>query len=240
MLTIANTNLTNTFDYWRSRTNELATAMSTCVVTTDANTSSTTAVGNASITGTFTSNNQIVNNNIFANTLTVNSVAVSAAGMYVGNSTTNTVISYNTVSLANSSSTLTLGIPTTTQVSNGQFFLNANGSWAALSGFPYLAATTFNTVGVGLQLVDSFNAGNFTTADYIIHVRDNINNIDFSTKIFVMALSTGVQMTEYAQLTTGSSIGYFNVTCDGTTSILYFTPTNGTTSATIRFVRITT
>lgn len=49
---IGNTTLTNTFDYWRNRTNEMADAMSTKVVTVNSN----TAVGNAAITGTFTAN----------------------------------------------------------------------------------------------------------------------------------------------------------------------------------------
>ena len=44
---VANTANTNTFDYWRNRTNELATAMSTKAVTVDSN----TATGNAAITG---------------------------------------------------------------------------------------------------------------------------------------------------------------------------------------------
>jgi hypothetical protein len=41
---------TNTFDFWRNRTNELANAMSTVAVTVNSN----TATGNAAITGTFT------------------------------------------------------------------------------------------------------------------------------------------------------------------------------------------
>jgi hypothetical protein len=49
---VANTSNTNTFEYWVNRTNELAYAMTTLVVTTDSNTAS----GNASISGTFTAN----------------------------------------------------------------------------------------------------------------------------------------------------------------------------------------
>jgi hypothetical protein len=37
---VQNTNLTNTFDFWRGRTNELATAVSTLVITTNSNTTS--------------------------------------------------------------------------------------------------------------------------------------------------------------------------------------------------------
>ncbi|CAB4131458.1 hypothetical protein UFOVP132_96 [uncultured Caudovirales phage] len=51
-VTVQNTTVTSTFDYWRNRTNELATAMSTVAVTVNSN----TAAGNAAITGTFTAN----------------------------------------------------------------------------------------------------------------------------------------------------------------------------------------
>lgn len=51
-VTVANVANTNTFDYWRNRTNELAAAMSTKVVSVE----STNAVGNAAISGTFTAN----------------------------------------------------------------------------------------------------------------------------------------------------------------------------------------
>jgi hypothetical protein len=70
-ITISNTANTNTFDYWRNRTNELAHSMSNFVVTTDSN----TAVGNAAVSSAFT-----------ANVLIANTVRVS-------NSTSNVVIS---------------------------------------------------------------------------------------------------------------------------------------------------
>lgn len=69
-VTVANVANTNTFDYWRNRTNELANAMSTVAVTVNSNTAS----GNAAITGSFT-----------ANVLIANTVRVS-------NSTSNLVI----------------------------------------------------------------------------------------------------------------------------------------------------
>ena len=55
---VQNTITTNTFDFWRNRTNELAYAMSTLAVTVNSN----TAVGNAAITGSFTANSLYVSN----------------------------------------------------------------------------------------------------------------------------------------------------------------------------------
>jgi hypothetical protein len=76
---VANTANTNTFDYWRNRTNELAHAMSTFAVTTNSN----TAVGNAAVSNAFT-----------ANVLIANTVRVS-------NTTANVVISVpNTVQIS--------------------------------------------------------------------------------------------------------------------------------------------
>ena len=101
-IAVANTEITNTFDYWRNRTNELADAMSNYVVTTDSN----TTTGNASITGKFTANIVSVGN------ATVNVVANSSA-VQVG---PNVVINTSSVSIGNTSvnvtansSTLTIG-----------------------------------------------------------------------------------------------------------------------------------
>jgi hypothetical protein len=51
-ITVANTNTTNTFDYWRNRTNELAVAMSSNAVTVGGS----VAVGNAVVNGSITAN----------------------------------------------------------------------------------------------------------------------------------------------------------------------------------------
>jgi hypothetical protein len=62
---VANTGLTQTFDYWRNRTNELSYSMSTKVVTVESN----TTIGNCHIDG-----------NVWANSITI------------GNNTANTII----------------------------------------------------------------------------------------------------------------------------------------------------
>lgn len=72
---VANTSNTNTFDYWRNRTNELAYAMTTYAVTAG---SSNAAVGNAAITGNFNSNTITVGNTSVNTTIrTANSVQQS-------------------------------------------------------------------------------------------------------------------------------------------------------------------
>lgn len=55
---VANVDITDTFDNWRNRTNQLSAAMSNAAVTVNSN----TAVGNAAITGTFSANVIFVGN----------------------------------------------------------------------------------------------------------------------------------------------------------------------------------
>ena len=129
---VANTANTNTFDYWRNRTNELAYAMTTYAVTAG---SSNAAVGNAAITGNFN-----------ANTFTV------------GNSSVNT-----TIITANS-----------VQQSNGQYFLNANGSWS-LIGAPVYTSNA-GTTGTTAQLVDFYAFTDYTAVEYMMNVVDNNAN----------------------------------------------------------------
>lgn len=75
-ISVANVANTNTFDFWRNRTNELAVAMTVKALTAESN----TTAGNAALSGTFT-----------ANVLAGNTV-------YLSNSTSNVTISVpNTV-----------------------------------------------------------------------------------------------------------------------------------------------
>ena len=89
-ITVANTANTNTFDYWRNRTNELADAMTNKTVTVDSN----TATGNAAITGTFSANV------LFLGNTTVNSTSNSTSIIF-GNTTQNTVVNTSSITFGN-------------------------------------------------------------------------------------------------------------------------------------------
>ena len=65
-IVVANTDVTNTFDYWRNRTNELAFAMSTKVMTTDTGPN----VGNTAVLGNMQANTVTVGFNA-ANQITI-------------------------------------------------------------------------------------------------------------------------------------------------------------------------
>ena len=193
-VTVNATSTSDTFDFWRKRTNELANAMSTQAVTVNSN----TAVGDAAITGNFTANN------IFLNSL----------------------------NLANGTSNIAVTIPTTTQVSNNQFYLNANGSWSTVSS-GFVGAVSISSLTT--TIVDSFEFTTYGAAEYIVSAKDNNANNQYATKIMMTHNSGSVYMTEYGVLLTNTSIGSFASTSNSTHAILNFTST--TSNATIKFIR---
>jgi len=84
-------------------------------------------------------NTHIFNVNVTVNSVsmtvgntTVNAV-VNSTGLAIGNSTVNAVVNSMAFTVANSTVNYSYISPTSTQKANTSFFLNANGSWAAIS-----------------------------------------------------------------------------------------------------------
>mgnify|MGYP006268072437 CR=1 FL=1 len=188
---VANTANTNTFDYWRNRTNELAYAMTTYAVTAGG---SNAAVGDAAVTGRLISNT-----------------------VSVGNASVNVVIS-----TANS-----------TQIANGQFFLNANGSWTQVSAPTYTGITP--TSGNTAQLIDFYDMSSYGAVEYLINAVDNTANNRLTTKIFTAHDTSYAYSTEYAGYVTNTVFGTFAANANSTHVRLYFTPTS--TNTTVKFIR---
>jgi hypothetical protein len=96
--------------------------------------SSTSLTANASI-GT---NGQVLTSNgagMYWSTI----VGVNTSAQYVfantigfGNSTVNTTINATSIKVSNSTSNISISVPNTTQVSNGSYFLNANGAYSVV------------------------------------------------------------------------------------------------------------
>jgi hypothetical protein len=192
-ITVANTALTNTFEYLVNRTNELANAMSTKAVTTNSN----TTTGNAAITGKFT-----------ANVYTV------------GNSTVNT----------------TFGSPNTDQITNGDYFLNANGSWALITA-PITNGSVV-TAGLVSQTVDEFPASDIRGAEYALYIKnDAANGYQISKVLTVHTGASGSAFsTEYGIVISNNILGTFSASVSGANVILSVTPT--VANSTITFTRI--
>jgi len=102
-VTVANTANTNTFDYWRTRTNELANAMSTKAITTVG-----TPTGNAAVNGYFIATGLKAANSTSNVTINVPNTVMISSGSYYLNANGNwaaVITSYgNTVTTTNTSS----------------------------------------------------------------------------------------------------------------------------------------
>lgn len=259
---IQNTAVTNTFDFWRNRTNELAVAMSNSAVTVDSN----TAVGNAAISGTLTSNSLTTNTITLSTSIALGNTSVNAAinstsmtfgstivnnnsvnsisGFFantvkVGNSSVNVSVNSSIVYISNSSSGIRLSIPTAAQVSNAQYYFNANGSWSPIAQ-PVLpvSSNAVTTTGTGAQLIDSYAMSTFNAAEYLIAGINNSANGYSTAKLLTYHNYANGFITEYATMNSNNSLGVFVANTDGTNLNLYFLPVFN--SVTIKFSRIST
>jgi len=242
---VQNTATTNTFDFWRNRTNELATAMTNLAVTVNSN----TAVGNAAITGTMTANlfsgnvaaPVITVSNVIANIVTSNTANLSyinANVVVVNTSVTvgNVVVNPNYLSVGNTSTNVQITTPLSSQISNGQYYLSANGSWASII-VPYIPITnaTFTTSGTGTQIIDFYPFATYKAAEYFVSVTDLLANNHYASKITTMHDNNVAYSTEYSQLISNTAVGIFFVDSNTSCVRLNFNPVSSAT--TVRFTR---
>jgi len=257
---IQNTAVTNTFDFWRNRTNELAYAMSNSAVTVNSN----TAVGDASITGNFTANTLTTNtfnitSVVYVGNSTVNGVINSTSfvigtssysnnnvntstGYFsnivkVGNSTVNVSVNSSSISVSNSTANINITIPTSAQISNSQYYFNANGSWSPISvSSTPISNNVVTTTGTSAQLVDSYPIASYNAAEYTIAAINQVANGFSTTKLLTFHDKGNGYITEYATMNSNGSLGVFSANCDGTNVKLWVTPIP--TSLTVKFARV--
>ncbi len=212
MITVANTTLTNTFDYWRNRTNEMANYFTTCVITTDANGSTVATTGNAEITGNFT-----------------------VAGEFIsGNTTINTVANSSSLKISNTLVNTTIALPNTFQWGNN-FHLASNGAWTYVS----VSNSQISHSGNNIIGVDAIDMTAYNAAEYLLSVKDNNANNYYTSKVLLTHDTNAGYVTEYASFVTNSAIGVFSGGANTTHAILYFTGTQPNASAnyTVKFVK---
>jgi len=240
---IGNTDVTNTFEYWRTQTNYLAAAMSNYAVTVNSN----TAAGNAAITGTFTANALNIGNSTVNSSFTGSTLAVANA-FYVGNTTSNTFanstyitttgtlsvggsganvsINASSIVLANSTIGVTIGVPTVAQAANGQYYLAANGAWSLILQ-PYNPTSNgyISIVGAGsAQLIDSYSMASFNSADYLVSVKDSAANNFYAGHIITSHNSGDAYISPYGEMTSNSYVGAWSANSNTTHVRVYFTP----------------
>lgn len=208
------------------------------------------AVGtNVSINTTGIAVNGTVNSNTFttgasysvysngfvdANTINLASLVV------IGNSSVNVIANSSSIKIANTTSSITIVSPTATQISQGNTYLAANGSWIQLP-IPISNGST-NTSGTSAQEIDSYQMSIINGAEYTVYVRDQStvsSNARYIAKVLTTHDRVTAYMTEYSSIysNTTNQIGTFSVTTNTSHAILQFTPNSLIINTHVRYVR---
>jgi hypothetical protein len=104
--------------------------------------------GNSNIFTGNTTVNATVNSTAFTVANSTANAVVNTTGLAVGNSTVNAAVNSTAFTVGNSTVTYSYVAPTASQQSNTSFFLNANGSWAAVSSAPVISSLEAFRIGI--------------------------------------------------------------------------------------------
>ncbi len=206
---VQNTALTNTYDFWRNRTNELADAMSTKTITVNSN----TTTGNAVVNGTFQANNlHIVNtlrggNNSTSATLVITSnLTVNGTVLTIGNSTVNGVANSTQISFDISKvNTTTVSVGSNVVINSSSYFVGNStvntvinsSSISTNSTISFVVNTSNITVGSNVSVnTSAIFLGNSTVNTVITSNGLTVNSISvvFPVSINVQTTGTGSQV----------------------------------------------
>lgn len=210
-ITVANTQLTNTYDYWRNRTNELAYALSNYVITTDSN----NTTGNAYVNGTFSATTITANSGLRGGNVSTSAVLTITSNVNI----TGTIISVGSNVIMNSSS-LSIG--------NSTVNTTINSTSIGISGYS-VASINVQTSNTDLQVIDSFSKTTYQTAEYVVSLKNNSANAFQASKLLLIHDTGDAYVTEYGVLSTNTSLGTFSANANSTHCNLLFTPTAANT-----------
>jgi hypothetical protein len=227
--TVANTATTNTFDYWRTRTNELADAMTRLVVSVDSN----TATGNAAVNGHFFANtlvatylrggtiasageliatsNVTVNGSFFGVSTGASNTYINTTAIYVRTSTSNAVINSTSLLLGNTSANVNL--------SPSGLFING------VQLLTTQALVNVQTSGTSAQEVDNITKSVHRGADYTFTITDNGANAYHMAKVMVIHNAGDGILNEFGVIWSNTNLGSFTANANATHVRTYFTPT---------------
>jgi hypothetical protein len=130
--------------------------------------SSSLYVGNSSV-------NSVVNSETISVSGSTVSVKVNQNSVDIGNAIINLVANSTSLKITNSTANITIVSPNTTHISNGSYFLNANGSWTIVSG----ASAVAGGANTNIQYNDSgsisgSNAFNFNSSSNTVTVSNTV------------------------------------------------------------------
>ena len=196
----------------------------------------TITVANTSNTNTF--EYWVNRTNELADAMT-NYVVTTDSNTATGNAAISGTMYANAIKVGNSTVNTTFGTPNSSQISSGEYFLNANGSWLTATG--PISNGSVETSGTSAQIVDQFDASAIRAAEYSIHVKDNNANGYQLSKILTLhsgnsAASGNAYTTEYGIVTSNSVLATFSANVIGANVVLKVTPTS--TNTNISFTRI--
>lgn len=247
---------TDTFQTWVDINNQIVDFCNTEVVSVNAAGGLTT--GDGFVNGQFGANIMSTailrgGNNTANSVLTIETnTYFNSVKINVGNSTVNSTINSIAYTFANSTSTANLGLGgfsfgnvdanTTALIVGANVYINATGyfvgngtvntfidsSTIKLTSGAY---TTFsvNTVGLPVQVVDSFISTSYRGGQYTITVKDGTvgANAHQISQLLIAHVTDTAYVTEYGIITTNTSVGtlgVFSATTNATHVILNFTP----------------
>ena len=168
--------------------------------------------------------------------VTVESTAATGNAAISGAFSATYFIANSYVKIANTTSNVSIVVPSTTAVSNGQYYLNANGSWApVVVGYSPVTNSQVVTTGLSSQVIDSYAMASYTAAEYLINVTDNSANNKYASKVLTTHDGVSGYITEFAAITSNSVVGTFSADANTTHVRLNFTPALANT--TVKFAR---
>lgn len=197
-IAIANTEVTNTFDYWRQRTNELAAAMSIKAVTVNSN----AAIGNASVTGSLYANvlfTPILTGGAIGATA---NITISTNATFSSNAAFQDRITVNNL-ITGSSANLTANLTVAGTLTIGATVANSTtvtsthlGTWNGNTIAPNKGGTGYATAPAPGQILIGTNANNYVanqlTAGAGIGISSGSGNIIINSLIAGVTANTGI------------------------------------------------
>lgn len=154
----------------------------------------------------------------------------------VGNAAVSNVFTANalvasSLKLSNSTANTTIPVPNTVQIANGNFYLNANGSWSPLI-IPITSGNSSTTTTAG-QEIDNYQMSIHGAVEFFIRVKDKNANSYHATKILTFHNNLFAFSTEYGSMYSNVSLGTFSVTSNSTHVQLNMVPTVANTEITL-------
>lgn len=146
------------------------------------------------------------------------------------------VLIANTVRVSNTTSNVVITVPNTQMISNGNYYLNANGNWTPLI-IPITTTSVNTSTTTPYQELDSYVMADIGAAEYFVRIKDNNATAYHATKILTYHNGSSAFSTEYGTMISSSSLGAFQVDSNTTHVRLLYSPTSSNTTVTLSRVR---